>query len=400
MNCGLSRSRSAAQAMMGALCLMAVAAVVTGGWGFSLAGFPGSASHSLQAGGVSWNWIGAGPLFLHGLNDASLYPAAFQILVSSFVVLIPWGSGGDRWRLGSACVVAVVLTGCVYPVFAHWVWGGGWLAEMGVRFHLGGGFVDPGGAATLQALGGIAALAVVWILGPRRGKFTRGGPPAVIPAHHIIYVLFGCMVTLVGWLAMNLLGATLFARVSGPALAVIEINTMLCASGSLLASLAVTRLRFGKPDASLCANAWIAGLVASSAVAAVAAPETALLVGVVAGAALSPAIEFLELRCGIDDPTGGIVVHGVSAIWGLLAAGFLGREASGGQMIAQLVGIATLLGLVLPAVYGFCWLLNRAMPLRTHPHGERIGMDLHELGSGAYPEFVMHTDEFIPHSSR
>jgi Amt family ammonium transporter len=297
-------------------------------------------------------------------------------------------------------VAVVLLAGLVYPLFAHGVWGGGWLAQLDTTFHLGGHFVDPGGAATLQAIGGIAALAVVWILGARRGKFPRGGPPSVIPAHHIIYVLFGCMVAMAGWLALNLLGAILFVRISGTALAMTEINTLLCASGALLATVLVTRLRFGKPDASLCANAWIAGLVASSAVAAIVSPGAAVVTGVVVGAGLSPTIEFLELRCRIDDPTGGIVVHGVSAIWGLLAAGLLGTHTSAGQIVAQLVGIATLLGVVLPVVYGAFWLLNRAMPFRTHPHGERVGMDLHELGSGAYPEFVMHSEEFNPPASR
>lgn len=397
VNCGLNRSRSSAQSLVGALCLGAVAAVVYFAWGFSLEGVAGGPGYSLQLGGASWDWTGAAPLFFRGLDDASASIAAFQIFAVSFIALIPWGSGADRWRLGTACFLAVPLAGLVYPLFAHWVWGGGWLAHLGATFHLGAGFVDPGGAATLQGLGGIAALAVVWILGPRRGKFPRGGPPAVIPAHHIVYVLFGCMMAMVGWLALNLLGAIFFAQIGGAALAMTEVNTLLCASGSVLAALLVTRLRFGKPDASLCASAWIAGLVASSAVAALASPGAALLVGVVAGGMLSPAIEFLELRCGIDDPSGGIVVHGLSAIWGLLAVGFLGRSASGGQMISQLVGIATLLGLVLPVVYGLGWLLNRALPFRTHPHGERIGMDLHELGSGAYPEFVTHTDEFIPH---
>jgi Amt family ammonium transporter len=396
VNCGLSRSRSAAQSLVGALCLTAVAALVYFAWGYSLQSFAGAENHSLQLAGVRWNWVGAAPLFFRGLNDASASIAAFQLFAVSFVVLIPWGSGADRWRLGPACLLAVVLAGFVYPLFAHWVWGGGWLAELGGTFHLGASFSDPGGAGTLQGTGGIAALAVVWILGPRRGKFPRGGPPAVIPAHHIIYVLFGCMVAMVGWLALNLLGAIYFAQVSGAALAVTEVNTLLCASGALLAALLVTRLRFGKPDASLCANAWIAGLAASSAVAALVSPGGALLVGVVAGAMLAPAIEFLELHCGIDDPSGGIVVHGLSGIWGLLALGFLGRNASGAQMIAQLVGIATLLGVVLPVVYCLVWLLNRVVPIRTHPHGERIGMDLHELGSGAYPEFAMHSDEFTP----
>ena len=397
VNCGLNRSRSAAQSLLGALCLVAVAALVYFAWGFSLEGTPLGSGYSLQLGGVGWNWVGAAPPFLRGLDESSIYLAGFQIFAVSFVALIPWGSGADRWRLGTACLVAVALAGFVYPIFAHWVWGGGWLAQLGATFHLGAGFADPGGAATLQGVGGIAALALVWILGPRRGKFPQVSPPAVIPAHHIVYVLFGCLMAMVGWLALNLLGAILFAHVSGIALAMTEVNTLLCASGAVLAALLVTRLRFGKPDASLCANAWIAGLVASSAVAALVPPGAALLVGVVAGGVLSPAIEFLELRCAIDDPSGGIVVHGLSGIWGLLAVGFLGRNASGGQMIAQLVGIATLLGLVLPVVYSLCWLLNRALPFRTHPHGERIGMDLHELGSGAYPEFVMHTDEFIPH---
>jgi Amt family ammonium transporter len=397
LNCGLNRSRSAAQFLLGAMCLVAVAALVYFAWGLSLQGFAGGRGYSLHLGGVAWNWVGAGPLFLHGLDDASTAPAAFQIFAVSLVALIPWGSGADRWRLSTACVLALLLVGFVYPLFAHWVWSGGWLAQLGTTFQLGAGFVDPGGAATLQGVGGIAALAVVWVLGPRRGKFPRGGPPAVIPAHHIIYVLFGCMVAMVGWLALNLLGAIFFLHTGGIALAITEVNTLLCASGALLAALLVTRLRFGKPDASLCANAWIAGLVASTAVAAVSVPGAALLVGVVAGAILSPAIEFLELRCGIDDPSGAIVVHGLSAIWALLAVGFVSRRASEGQMIAQLIGVATLLGLVLPVVYGLCWLLNRVLPFRTHPHGERIGMDLHELGSGAYPEFVMHSDEFIPH---
>jgi Amt family ammonium transporter len=397
VNCGLNRSRSAAQSLLGALCLGAVAAVVYCAWGFSLEGFTGGDGYSLYLAGVAWNWAGSSPLFLRGLGEPSVYVAAFQIFAVSFVAMIPWGSGSDRWRLGTACLAAVVLAGFVYPLFAHWVWTGGWLAQLAETFHLGASFADPGGAATLQGVGGMAALVVVWIVGPRRGKFPRGGPAAVIPAHHIIYVLFGCLVAMVGWLALNLAGALLFVQGSEVALALTLVNTLLSAAGAVLAALLVTRLRFGKPDASLCANAWIAGLVASSAVAALAPPAAALLVGVVAGGMLSPVIELLEMRCGIDDPSGGIVVHGLSAIWGLLAVGFLGRNASWGQMIAQLVGIATLLGLVLPVLYGFFWLLNKVLPLRTHPHGERIGMDLHELGSGAYPEFVMHTDEFIPH---
>lgn len=393
LNAGLGRSRSAAQSLLGALCLAGVAAIVYFAWGFALEGFAGGASHSLHLAGFSWNWAGGGPLFLRGIDGTGAYVAAFQIFAVGLAAIIPWGSGADRWRIGAACASTILLAGIVYPLFAHWVWAGGWLAQLGATFHLGAGFADPGGAATLQALGGLTALAVVWILGPRRGKFSRGGPPAVIPAHQVVYVLFGGMAALAGWLALNLLGAMLFAGVAGFGLAVTEINTLLCASAAALAALLVTRLRFGKPDASLCANAWIGGLVASSAVAALVSPAAALFTGLVAGLALPLAIEALELHCGIDDPSGGIVVHGVCALWGLFALGFLGH---GAHLLPQVVGIATLLGLVLPAIYALCSLLNRVVPFRVHQQGERVGMDLHELGSGAYPEFVMHSDEFVP----
>ncbi len=399
VNAGLGRSRSAAQSLLGSLCLVAVAAIAYCVFGCCLDGFAGGVNHSLHIGGTVWNWAGgSAPFFLgvHWADGPTACRAAFQLIAVTLLVLIPWGSGADRWRLSAACGSTVLLAGVVYPLFAHWVWEGGWLAQIGSTFHLGAGFADPGGAATIQTVGGLAALAAVWILGPRRGKFPRGGPPAVIPAHHIAYVLFGSFVALVGWLALNLLGAILFAGITGGAPALVEVNTFLCASGALMGALLVTRIRFGKPDASLCANGWIGGLVASSAVAALVSPPAALLVGVVAGAILPPAIELLELRCGIDDPSGGIVVHGLSGIWGLLAAGFLGHGAPG-QMIAQLVGVATLPGLVLPAIYLLDWCLNKVIRFRTDPQGERLGMDLYELGAGAYPEFVMHSDEFIPH---
>lgn len=397
LNAGLNRSRSAGQALLGSLCVMAVAAVAYSVVGWSLEGFAGGASHTVLAGGAAWNWIAARPLFLRGIGwtQPEACAAALQVFAAGLAAIIPWGSGAERWRLSSACAATVVLAAFVYPVFAHWAWGGGWLTQLGLNFHLGVGFVDPGGAATIHMLGGLTALVVVWILGPRRGKFPEGGPPAAIPAHQIVYALFGGMIALAGWLALNAAGAILFVGADPATLARTLVDTMLCACGSLLAALAVTRVRFGKPDASLCANGWIAGLVASSAVAALVSPAAALFVGVVAGLLLPLVIEFLEVRCRLDDPSGGIAVHGFAGLWGLLACGFL-WHAPAGQIVAQLVGIATLVGLVLPVTYVVCRLLNRIAPFRTHREGERLGMDLHELGAGAYPEFVMHSDEFLP----
>jgi Amt family ammonium transporter len=398
INTGLGRSRSAAQSLLGSLCLVAIAAIAYFLIGFSWQGFEGGSSYALLLGSTSWNWIAAQPFFFRGIawNGSPIcFIAAFQLFAVGLAALIPWGAGADRWRLGAASASTALLAGFVYPIFAHWVWGGGWLAHLGVTFHLGAGFVDPGGAATIQVIGGLTALSIVWILGPRRNKYPEDGPPRAIPGHHIVYVLFGCLIVLVGWLALNTLGAVLFANLSGASLALVEVNTLICASGALLAALFITRTRFGKPDASLCANGWLAGLVASSAVAAYVSPAAALLVGLIAGGALPFVVEFLEVTCNIDDPSGAIAVHGISGLWGLFALGFLGNLPSG-QMLAQLVGIGTLVGLMLPAIYLVNSLLNRIMRFRTVLEGERLGMDLHELGAGAYPEFVMHSDEFVP----
>lgn len=397
LNTGLTRSRSAAQSLLGSLCLMAVAGISFFVVGYCWESFAGAPSHVVHAGGAAWDWIATRPPFFRHLSwtgAPETYAAVFQLIAVGIAALIPWGSGAERWRLGAAALSTVFLAGFVFPIFAHWVWAGGWLALLGTTFHLGSGFADPGGAATIQAIGGLTALAVVWIVGPRRGKFPPNSPPAALPAHHIVYAVVGSAIAFVGWLALNALAATMFAGTTLGRIPLVELNTILCASGALLAALVITRIRFGKPDASLCVNGWVAGLVASSAVAAVLSPGGALFTGIIAGAFLPLAIEFAESRCALDDPSGGITVHGLAGIWGLFAAGLLARGAPG-QLLSQVVGIATLLGLVLPGIYLLFWLLNRMMRFRTHPEGERIGMDLHELGAGAYPEFVLHSDEFL-----
>ncbi|HTW60743.1 MAG TPA: hypothetical protein VMD55_02985 [Terracidiphilus sp.] len=391
---GLGRSRSAAQALLGNLSIIAVAAIVFALVGSGLAGHLSGASHAMHVAGKPWNWTGADPLFLHGFTSAPAQTQLeflFEFLAVALAALIPWGSGADRLRLAAGCAVSALLAALVFPLVAHWIWAGGWLAQLGVNFGLGAGFLDAGGAASVHALGGLSALALVWILGARRGKFPREGLSTAMPGHHVVYVLFGCSLCLVGWLAWNLAGAILWLNAPLTALPVNAVNTVLSASAALLATLAVTRFRFGKPDASMCANGWLAGLVASSACAALVTPGESLFVGLVAGIITPLLVEMLELALSIDDPSGAIAVHAVSGLWGLLAAGFFAPQR--GQLLAQLVGIAALLGLVFPALYLLFFLLNRFVPLRVDPDGERMGMDLHELGGGAYPEFVIHRDE-------
>lgn len=398
INTGLGRSRSAAQALLGNLAILAVAAIVFAVVGATLTGFSGGpsccAGHTFQLAGKPWNWLGKGPFLLSGLGSAapqSQLALLFEFMAVALAAMVPWGSGADRWRLTAGCAAAAVLAAIVFPLLAHWIWAGGWLAQLGVNFGLGAGFLDGGGAATVHVLGGLSALCVIWIVGPRKGKFPKEGFATAMPGHNAVYILFGCLLALVGWLAWNVAGAILWLHAPLAALPVTAVNTLLLAAGAVAATFAVTQVRFGKPDASLCANGWLTGLVASSACAGILTPAEALVVGIVAGIATPLMVEVLELALTLDDPTGAITVHAAGGLWGLIAAGLFSPQA--GQLVAQLVGIATLLGLILPLVYLLFWLLNRVVPFRVDPDGERIGMDLHELGGGAYPEFVIHRDE-------
>jgi len=394
INTGLGRSRSAAQSMLGSLIIVAIAVIVFAFIGAALTGSTGAAGHVFHLAGKPWNWLGADRFFLGGLRSAPAQAQLgllFEFLAVAMAALIPWGSGADRLRLSAGCAIAAILAAIVFPLFAHWAWAGGWLAQLGVNFSLGSGFLDPAGAAVIHVLGGLSALAVVWIAGPRRGKFPPGEFATAMPGHNAVYVLFGCLLALAGWLAFNVAGAVLWLHAPFAALPVTAINTLLSASGAIASTFAVTRIRFGKPDASLCANGWLSGLVASSASAAIVSPIQSLLIGLIAGVLTPLLIEVLELAVSIDDPSGAIGVHAAGGLWGLIAAGALAPQP--GQLLAQLVGIAALLGLVLPLVYLLFWLLNRVLPLRVDQDGERIGMDLHELGGGAYPEFVIHRDD-------
>ena len=403
MNTGLGRTRSAAHSMLASLASIALAACVFVLWGFSWEGFAGGPSHSFVLGGKGWNWVAGEPFLLHGITFNGLVALAvlLQVFAVGLAALIPLAAGADRWRLNASLISTALLAGFTYPLFAHWVWGGGWLRQLGTNYGLGLGFLDTGGASTIHVVGGLTALAIVWLLGPRFGKYSESGVSAAIPGYNIVYVLFGCALMLPGWMAMNAAAALLFSGFAPASLPLIALNTLLCSAASCLAAMATTNIRFSKPDASLCGNGWVGGLVTSSALAAFVSPGVAIFAGVVAGIIVALSIEALELRLSIDDPGGAISAHGLAGIWGLLATGLFARVPTptgtahpAGQFLAQAVGIATLLGFVLPLTYGLNWVINRFYPQRVDRQGERLGMDLRELGGGAYPEFVVRSDEY------
>jgi Amt family ammonium transporter len=403
---GLGRSRSAGHAMLGSLCAMAIAAIVFVAVGSAFAGYAGGPAHAFAAGGARWDWIAACPMFARDLqfnssNAGDLNRAlllCLEMFAAGLAAMVPLSAGADRWRLAAICAASALLAAIAFPLFVHWTWGGGWLAQMSTNLGISG-FVDAGGAGVVQVVGGLMALVVAWIAGPRRGKFADDGMAAAIPGHNIVLVMFGCVLAMAGWAGLD--GAvSILIYGAGPAqLAGVLINAMLAASGGCLAAVSITRTRYRKPDASLSANGWIAGLVAGSAACAMVSPMISILIGMVAGALVTYTIEFFELRLQLDDPGGAISVHAGAGIWGLLAVGLFGNFTAGSRgehVLAQMVGVAALLGFILPLLYGASLLLNRFVPFRVDSDGEWQGMDIRELGAGAYPEFVVHADDFTP----
>jgi Amt family ammonium transporter len=375
INTGLGRSRSAAHAMASSLCVLSIAVLVYFAWGFRLEAYSGAPMG----------------LFYGGHERLGLV-ATLSFISVALACLIPPGASADRWRLGAMCASTVVFAGCTYPIFARLAWST-WLTMLRSGSNLGANFLDAGGSGVINVTGGLTALSIAWLLGPRRGKYSESGMPVAIPAHNAVFVLFGCMLAWAGWLGLNAAGAMLYTEIPPERSVLVLLNTTLTACAAALTAAAVTRIRFRKPDASLIANGWMAGLVSSSAGCATLKPALAVLTGLVAGALVVSSVETLEFRLRVDDPCGSISVHGVCGIWGLLAAGIFSGVS--GQFMAQVVGVATLLGFVFPMSYGLNWVLNYFIPYRVSVDGERQGLDLHELGADAYPEFVVHTDEFI-----
>ncbi len=328
INAGLGRSRSASHMMIASLSALSVAGLIYFFCGFSWQGFVGMPGHTFTLLGKEWNWIATEPLFFRKLaldgSPASL-AALLQVFCVGLAAMIPLGSGADRWRLRASCLSTALLAGWTYPLFAHWVWGGGWLAQLGTNYGLGQGFLDVGGAGSIHVLGGLTALSVTWILAPRRGKYSADGMAPGIPGHNAVLIVFGCLLALVGWLGLNSAGAIIFNGGEPSGSLLIAMNTMLSAAAAALTAALITNVRFGKPDASLIANGWVGGLVASSAACAFVIPAEAVVIGSIAGLVVTFSVEWFELRLEVDDPGGAVSVHAVGGIWGILALGIFAR---------------------------------------------------------------------------
>src|SRR5947209_13424355 len=231
------------------------------------------------------------------------------------------GSCCERWKYAAFIISTFFLGAFTYPLFANWAWGGGWLANLGANFGLGKGYCDFAGSGVVHSVGGITALAVAMIIGPRIGKFTRAGKPNAILAHDIVIVLTGCFILAFGWFGFNP-GSTLGASGAGALrISSIAVNTMLAGMAGSFTAMYYMWLRYGKPDASMTGNGLLAGLVAITAPSGFVNPMGAVIIGLISGVLCALSVEFIERVLKLDDVVGAISVHGTNGLWGVISVG-------------------------------------------------------------------------------
>ena len=361
--------------------------------------------------GKPWALFGTKGFFLSGATyDVGVMVLfLFQMVFMDTTTTIVTGSCAERWKFSAFCVSTIFLGAFIYPLFGNWAWGCGWLSQLGVNFGLGHGYSDFAGSGVVHAVGGLTALAVAMQLGPRIGKYNRDGSPNAIPGHDISYVLLGCFILAFGWFGFNP-GSTLGASGNGCLrIGSIAVNTMLAGCTGSFAALLYMWIRYGKPDASMAGNRLLAGLVAITAPSGFVNSLSAAIIGWMAGVLVCLSVEFFDRVVKIDDPVGAISVHGVNGLWGVLSVGLFadGRSNYGGswngvsgsvtglfygdagQLVSQLIGIATLVGIVFTMSFVVNWFINVFVGQRVSAKVELAGLDIPEMGALCYPDFQL-----------
>jgi ammonium transporter, Amt family len=359
---------------------------------------------ALHIGHTTWGLFGHTGFFLTGVAYAApvFTYFLFQMVFMDTTATIPTGAMAERWRFIAFCVFSVFVGAFIYPIYANWVWGGGWLAQLGTNLGLGHGHVDFAGSSVVHLTGGVIGLVGAWQLGARRGKYNADGTPNAIPGHNVPMALIGTFILCFGWFGFNP-GSTLAG--TDLRIGVIATNTMLAGAAGSITAMLYMWLKYGKPDPSMLANGALAGLVAITAPCAFVTAPSAVLIGGVAGVLVCAAVFFIERRLHIDDPVGAISVHGVCGLWGVLALGLLADGTYGdgwngvsgavrglfygdaGQFVAECIGgLANIVavGLLTYVFYKITAALVGGH--RTAAEAEELGLDLPEMGALAYPD--------------
>ncbi len=323
----------------------------------------------------------------------------FNLVFCATAATIVSGAMAERTKFLSYCIYSGVISAVIYPIEAHWIWGGGWLAQLG--------FVDFAGSAAIHMVGGMCALIGAKMVGPRIGKFDKDGKPKAILGHSMTLGALGCFILWFGWYGFNGAAAT-----SVDYLANIFLTTTIAPAVATCTTMIFTWIKHGKPDVSMCLNASLAGLVAITAPCADVDALSAAIIGLVSGFLVCFGVWLLDYKLKIDDPVGAVAVHFCNGIWGTIAVGLFanGEGQNGGvaavkgtgsgalglfyggglaQLGVQLLGIVSVLAWTGVTISLTFLIIKKTIGLRVSAHEEIVGLDATEHGlPSSYADFV------------
>ncbi|HYA61452.1 MAG TPA: ammonium transporter [Candidatus Acidoferrum sp.] len=351
--------------------------------------------------GHSFGLFGGQGFFLTGTYDVGVFTLfLFEVVFMDTAATIPTGAMAERWKWASFVIYGLLVGSIIYPLFGNWVWGGGWLSQLGVNFGLGHGHVDFAGSSVVHMTGGMIGLVGAWMLGPRIGKYNKDGTVNAIPGHNIPMAVLGTLILAFGWFGFNP-GSTLAG--TDLRIGVIATNTMLASVlGMLAATFWMWGVRSDKPDPTMMCNGLVAGLVAITAPCAFVNSQGACIIGLVAGILVVESVLFIDKKLKIDDPVGAISAHAVSGAWGCLGLGLFADGTYGagwngvsgtvtgllygnpGQFAAQCIGVLTNFIYVGAIAFVIFKLIDIFVGNRVDAETEIDGLDIGQMGVSGY----------------
>ncbi len=376
---GLTRQKNTINILFKNIFIITIGLLLYYAWGFNLM-YPGFAEDSAGildfAGfGISAPENGMTPDYADG-GYTWWTDFLFQGMFAATAATIVSGAVAERMKLGAFMIFTVLYVGFVYPIVGAWKWGGGFLDSWG--------FYDFAGSTLVHSVGGWAALVAIYLLGSRIGKFSEDGKPKAIPGHSIPLATAGVLILWLGWFGFN--GGSVLS--ADPALtSLVLVTTCLSAAAGGIAAMVATYAFFKNLDLTMFLNGVLGGLVGITAGADLMSPNEAVIIGLISGVIIVLAVALID-KLKLDDPVGAVAVHLICGIWGTLAVGLFGNLASGGQFMTQLYGVLIIGAFCIITSGIIIGILKATIGIRVSKEEELQGLDIHEHGMNAYPDFT------------
>ena len=381
LEAGLVQKKDVSEIVTKNLGLYSIACIMYLACGFILM-YPGSSliDGVIPGIGSSWGLSTALPIeeigMEYGMDYSQQADFFFQVVFVATAMSIVSGAVAGRMKLLPFFLFAVILTGFIYPIQGYWNWGGGFLSS--------GGYSDYAGSGTVHLCGAAAALALVTVLGPRKGKYGMDGSVNAMPGSNIPIAALGAWILWLGWFGFNG-GSELIISDESSAIAVSQVfmNTNMSAAGGVVAALLTSLILTGKSDVTMAINGAIAGLVAITAGPSAPTGGEAVIIGAIGGVLVYFSILFFEKTLKMDDPVGAISAHGTVGIYGVMVVPF----TSDASFLWQFYGVLAIAGFTYVASLIVIYVINMFLTIRATDEEQMAGLDSTEIGVEAYPEF-------------